>query len=525
MIGLSLSFSAIFCTYKCVVYSRLVSMIYILKFCRINYFNLASQGCRTLDISKLFKLKSICLFSYFSVYSVQAITVEEGIKQVLATHPIVQERLKNYRATVQDSKIANSAYLPTLDLVSSVGRARTKSRITAFNTEDYNFYENSLILTQNIFAGFSTEHQVDFQQQRILAAANNYIEKSNDVALNLVNVYIQVLLNRELLVTAEENIVNNQQIFTKVQALYDNGQTTLSEVEKIQSSLALAQSNFVVQENNLMDARFNLQRVLGYLPLVESLIKPSFDTELPKTLKQAANIAILHNPSILTSNYNVNAAHILHKERKHSNYPQVDFQLSHNFSDNNNTYGDLYAGKVNETRAGLVLTWNLFSGGADQARVQQQVSAINQEYQIRNDLRRQVVEGLELSWSAYTMVGKQLSLLTKYRDFSRSTLEHYEEEYDFGRRTLLDLLAAQNDFITAKNQIIMARYNRLLAKYRIHDAMGTMVAAVLGDDGTYLKKVGLDNDKTNAEDILDLLPEEVNNSAIDYPTQWIRTKE
>lgn len=454
----------------------------------------------------------------------QAITVEQGIKQVLSTNPIVQERLRNYRATVQDLKIANSAYLPTLDLISSIGRARTNSRTTDFNTEDYNFYENTLTLTQNIFAGFSTENQADYQQQRILAAAHNYIEKANDVALSLVSTYIAVLLNRELLVTAKENVDYSQHLFEKVNLLYENGQTTLSEVEKIQSSLALGQSNYIVQENNLNDARFNLQRVLGYLPLVESLSKPSFDTELPKTLKQAANIAIMHNPSILTSNHNVNAAQILRKERQSAYYPQVDLQLSQTLDDEDDNYGELYGGNTNETRADVTLSWNLFSGGADKAKIQRQVSVINQEYQIRDDLRRQVVESLELSWSAYTMVKKQISLLVKYRGFSRSTLELYEEEYDFGRRTLLDLLAAQNDLVAAKNQIITAQYSMLFAKYRIHDAMGTMVAAVLGsEDSTYLKKVGLGS-KTSTEESNDSLPAEIDNTLVEYPTQWISTK-
>jgi adhesin transport system outer membrane protein len=460
-----------------------------------------------LYLSNIFKLKYSCLVFCLSAYQAQALTVEEGIREVLSTHPVVQERLKNYRATVQDLKVANSGYFPKLDLVSSAGRANTKSRLTSFNSEDYNFYENSLVLTQNLFVGFSTESQVGFQEQRILAAANNYIEKSNDVALSLVNAYVQVLLNQELLINAKENIANNEQIFKKVQVLYDNGQTTVSEVEKIQSSLALAESNLVVQENNLMDAGFNLQRVLGYSPNMNSLSKPSFDAEIPQTLKEATDIAILHNPSIVTSNHNVNAAKLLHKERKHSYYPQVDFQLSHQFNDNSGDYGDLYGGRVNETRAGITLTWNLFSGGADKAKIQQQVSAINQEYQTRDELNRQVVQGLELSWSAYTMVEKQLTLLTKYRDFSISTLGHYEEEYDFGRRTLLDLLAVQNDVIAAKNEIITAKYNRLFAKYRIHDAMGTMLVAILGDDAAYLKKVGLDKSQTDAQKTVDSLPE------------------
>lgn len=453
-----------------------------------------------------------------------AITIEESVKQVLETHPVVLERLKNYRAVVQDLNISKSGNLPKLDLISSVGRARTKSRATNFNTENYNFYENSLILTQNIFAGFSTSNQIDYQEERILAAANNYIEKVNDISLNMVNVYLQVLLNSELLAVAQKNIDNHKEIFNKVDSLYENGQTTLSEVEKIKSSLALAESNYIVQQNNLMDARFNLQRVLGFSPSVDSLTKPSFETIIPKNLKQAANIAIQNNPSILTSNHNLRSAQHLYEERKHSYYPQVDFQLSHNFNDDSDRYGDLYGGRVNETRASIVFTWNLFNGGADKATTQQQLSNINKEYYIRDDLRRQVVEGLELSWSAYTIINKQLTKLMNYRKFSKSTLEHYEEEYDFGRRTLLDLLAAQNDLISSESEIITAKYNQLLAKYRIHDAMGTMVTAILGNNENYLNNVGLNQEQNTIEETLDRLPKAVEVPNFNYTTEWINHK-
>lgn len=468
---------------------------------------------------KICKLKIVLILTLFTGTS-QAISLEEALRQVLVTNPAVQERLKNYRATVQDLKISNSAYLPTLDLISSVGRARTDSRTTNFNSEDYNFYENSLVLTQNLFSGFSSRYQVNYQEERIMAAANNYVEKANDISLQLVNVYIKVLLNNELLKTAQENIDNHQEIFEKVNLLYENGQTTLSEVEKIKSSLALAQSNFIVQQNNLMDARFALQRVLGFSPLIESLIEPSINAQLPKTMLQAANIAIQNNPSILTSNHNINGAQFLKKERENDNYPQIDFQLSHSINDDSDTYGDLYGGRINETRASIVLNWNLYNGGADEAKVQQQVSTINKEYQIRNDLQRQVVEGTELSWSAYTMLDRQITQLYKYRDYSESTLMYYEEEYDFGRRTLLDLLATQSDFTSAKSEIIIAQYNRLLAQYRIHDAMGTMIVAVLGEDDSYLRKVGLGKDNDGSENILDQLPNNVDVPQINYLTEW-----
>jgi len=455
-------------------------------------------------LDKICNTQSLIFLLLMSSFKLSATTLEQGIEQVLSSNPVVIERLNNYRVTVQDLNISKSGYRPKVDLVSSHGRARTDSRVTSFNSETYTFYESSLLLTQNLYAGASTKNQVAFQEQRILAAANNYIEKVNDTAFSLVNVYLQVLRNNELLVIAGDNVANHQDIFKKVNVLYENGQTTLSEVEKIQSSLALSQANMVVQENNLMDARFNLRRVLGSSPALDSLVKPTFDAILPENLEQAVDRAIANNPSILTSNHNIDANKYLFQERRHSYYPQVDLQLSQNMSNNNGRYGDKFGGRVQETRAAVVFSWNLYNGGADKAEVQKQVSKINQEYQIRDDLRRQVVEGIELSWSAYTMLDKQLKRLHQYRDFSQRTLEHYEEEYDFGRRTLLDLLAAQSDFTSAKAEIITGNYNKLFAKYRIHDAMGTMVSSILGNVALYQQKVGLDIKA--AEMTLDTLP-------------------
>jgi len=59
-----------------------------------------------------------------------------------------------------------------------------------------------------------------------------------------VNIYVQVLLNHYRLETAQVNLDNYQEIFKKVSLLYENGQTTLSEIEKVNSSLALAQSYY-----------------------------------------------------------------------------------------------------------------------------------------------------------------------------------------------------------------------------------------------------------------------------------------
>ena len=103
------------------------------------------------------------------------------------------------------------------------------------------------------------------------------------------------------------------------------------------------------------------------------------------------------------------------------------------------------------------------------------------------------------------MIELQLKDLKEYSRFSERTLELYKEEYDLGRRSLLDLLSAQNDAINSRSQSITAEYDRLFAKYRILDAMGLLPLAVVGDTEEFTKRVNLYT-QDDASEILDTVP-------------------
>ena len=144
--------------------------------------------------------------------------------------------LKNYNSIKQDITSAQSGYYPKLDLVLGAGHESTDRYNKQNNATDTNFdftvYQNSLTLTQNIFKGFETTYQVEQQKNKAISSAYSYVEKVNDTAFDVLNNYIQVMKNTELLQTAKENVDINQEIFVKVKKLFDAGLTTLSEVNK-----------------------------------------------------------------------------------------------------------------------------------------------------------------------------------------------------------------------------------------------------------------------------------------------------
>lgn len=235
------------------------------------------------------------------------------------------------------------------------------------------------------------------------------------------------------------------------------------------------------------------------MPEVNKMQKPDFNIAMPQSIEKAAMYSIEHNPSLLVSRYNIKGAQALWKQRKKEYYPKVNLEVSQVFNDVSER--NAFDSPDDRFRARLVLTYNLFRGGADKANIQKHVSKINQEISIKRDLKRQVIEGLDLSWNAYEMIDKQLIDLREYSKFSEETLKLYEEEYDLGRRSLLDLLASQNDVINSRSQIITAEYEQLFAKYRILDAMGLLVQAIAGDTKAYTSKVNLYSDE--ADEILD----------------------
>ncbi len=446
--------------------------------------------------------------------NLNALSLKESVSEVIKTNPVISERLTNYRATQQDLNIAESEYYPRVDIravagYNDLGGLKDYSQNSDFkhNVVDLNYknYETSLTITQNIFDGFGTMHKVDYEEARILAAAYNYVEKANDVAFKMVGAYIDLLRSKELTQTAIENVQINEDIYIKVKNLFDSGLTTESEVKKIESSLLLSRSNLIVQKNNAKDSEYSYKTILGRMPDLNNMQKPDLNIPMPESIQRAALYSIEHNPSLLVSNYNIKGSQALYKQRKKDYYPKLDFEASQFYNDVEKV--NTFDSPDDRFKARLILTYNLFRGGSDRANIQKHLSKINQEVAIKRDLKRQVIEGLELSWNAYEMIGKQISTLKKYKEYSEETLVLYKDEYDLGRRSLLDLLSSQNDVINARSQIITAEYEYLFAKYRILDAMGLLVVAVVGevDAAELTSKVNLyTNDE--AHEILDTLP-------------------
>ncbi len=453
------------------------------------------------------KKQIVCLFLVgsfsFFLTNLNALTLKESVSEVINTNPVITERVSNYRATQQDLKISESEYLPSVDLRSGIGYKDAGNLNDEIRDVNYDYYENSLKLTQNLFNGFDTTYKVDYQEARVLAAAYHYLEKANDMSFRMVEAYLNVVKNYKLLQNAKDSVEFHQQMYEDIQNLYNAGLNTASSISKVKAGLALAKTNYIVQKNNTKDAEFNFARILGRKPTVTDMELPILEVQMPESIQRATMYAIRNNPSLIVSHYNLEGAQALYKKSKSGYYPKIDFEIEQLYNDYH-TDKNGFDEPDDRFRVGFVLNWNLYRGGADKATEQKAISKMHQELQIHQDLQRQVIEGLELSWSAYEIIKEQISQLEEYNKYSESTLISYKEEYNLGKRSLLDFITAQNDVVNSRAQMIKAQTEQLFAQYRLLDAMGLLVTVVMGDQSSYEHAVNINTDKMKY--VLDKLP-------------------
>ncbi|QKJ21815.1 TolC family outer membrane protein [Poseidonibacter lekithochrous] len=396
-------------------------------------------------------------------------TLEDMINELIFTDPEIKEKLFQYNAIMEDINISDAGYLPTLDFVGKIGRKEIEK--DGIPKDGFDTSELTLRLVQNLFNGFGTQAAVNRDEARAKAAFNKYIEVAQDKMYRAIEAYIKVVRYNEVLKIAKDNVKVHEETLLKIQDRYEKGFSTLSEVERVKGRLALSKSNYVSETNNLFDAKFNFHKSLGRYVDETTLVMPEFKSSLPKTLEHATDIAIHNNPSILVANYDIKAIQESLQYTKRRNYPTLDIELER--SRYNNLTGTT-AGTQDDTSAMLVLNYNLYSGGADKAEKQKYVSLLNYEYAHKNKLKRDVIEALGLSWSAYKMINEQYKYQVEYRDLTANTKIAYDEEFQLGRRTLIDLLDVQDEVNNIKIKVIHNSYDLLFSKYRVLDAMGEL---------------------------------------------------
>ncbi|MEG0498469.1 MAG: TolC family protein, partial [Alistipes sp.] len=215
-------------------------------------------------------------------------TLEQCIEQARQNNIAVQQRaIAAQDAEVQLSTARNSR-LPDLNatLGSNIYFGRGPSRDGTYKDNTQLSGTLGVSTSIPIFQGMLINKQIKGSKLNLEAAMQDMERAKEDVAVNVMTLYLQVLFNKELVTVAEQKLALSTQQVQLNAALVDEGRQPISaryESEALQTNDELA----------LVQARNEL--TLALLNLSQALNRPSaegFDVQMP--LLDSLSIAALH---------------------------------------------------------------------------------------------------------------------------------------------------------------------------------------------------------------------------------------
>jgi outer membrane protein len=407
--------------------------------------------------------------------SVPALAHAETLRQALTSaylnNPTILSALLNVKATAESIALAKAAQRPTIGASASV----TENFVAG---QPLGVPQGTVgaSLSQRIFDNFKSD--ADIEAARALTEASRYSLQNNEqnVLLAVVQAYMGVIQNTQLVQLRQENVKFYQ---AQVQSANDRlkiGEGTKIDVSQAQARLAQGTASYQAAVAALQTSRATYERYVGHKPRGLSA-GYNLGNLLPRSVEAAVNKAVSDNPAILAAKAAIRAAQANSDSANAAFGPTLDMVGS--------VGGTLFGGSAQTPTAPagslkFSLSIPIYGGGALGANIRK--ANINQVKSEVDALaaRDQVKEATITAWATLQNATAQIASAQSAVAAGELSLEGTVQERDVGQATTLDVLNAQSELTTVKESLIQANASKVIASFALVAATGHLTAADLG---------------------------------------------
>ncbi|MGD9807874.1 MAG: TolC family protein [Deferribacterales bacterium] len=420
------------------------------------------------------KVAILCITALLAV-SANAMGLQDMIGEVSRNNPSVKEKLKYYNSVYQEYEKAKGGYLPRLDLYGGVGHEWVSNSNTDYEERDSDVYQARIVLQQDIFTGFGVQNEVKKEYAKLNSAKYTYFNEVNEVAFETATQYISAVKSLQMFDFSNELLKKQQVYIDMIQDRVDQGMDLASDLERANAKVAGMLADNLMKENVHRAALIKLSKLLGRYIEGNELIRPDFDiANIPASLQDGMVTLKNENPMLVSAKYDIDYQKFNHKESKKEYFPRIYAEFSHDINDNMSGVD----GFERETRAMLMMDFNLFNGTKDVDEAKKNVSLYHKSVDAKNRVSRDLASDYQLTWSAHRLLMKQISYLQKNKNALEKVLKSYKSEFKIGKRKLIDIMNLENEIFAVDGKITEARYDALLFKYKLLYTLGTLPQAL-----------------------------------------------
>ncbi len=398
-------------------------------------------------------------------------TLQESVAHALEHNISVKQTENTLLINEQDIVAAKGQFLPSVSGSVSQGLSLGTSLVAQGIFANRTSHSTSLGLSvsQNVFSGFRT---LNSYKQSKLNSERSQLELErlkDDISLNVVDAYLNILFNKENLETAKAQFDFSQKQLKQVQDLVDAGVQPKANIYDAEATLSRDAQQVTIAENNFNLALLTLSQLLqvpfnGFDVEMIDVNTPS-EALLYKDATPILNYALQNRNEIKIAEKNIESAQLSTKISKSGYLPNVS--LGYGFG-TNAFYSNLanneaaFLDQLNDNKGH---SFNLNVGIPIFSRFQNKTAVAKSKIQEDNSKLRLQQAKLDLESNiqrAYTdaqAAFKAYDAAKKSLASQELAFNNSQERYNIGNMTAFDLEQARVQFINAQSSLINAKYD------------------------------------------------------------------
>ncbi|EPX80815.1 TolC family outer membrane protein [Litoreibacter arenae] len=365
------------------------------------------------------------------------------------------------RAEDEDVAIALSSLLPNINAGSSINYtdpAQARDNLTA---------TVSLTLELLLWDFGRSALAVESAKETVLAARADLTQQEQNVLLDAVTAYVQVLRDQRVVQLRESNLRLITQELRAARDRFEVGEVTRTDVAQAEARLAQARGALVEAQGNLQISRELYKVAVGRAP--SNLQAISQLPSLPKSLNAAQATAKRISPLINQVQHQIKANELNYAAAKAATRPRISLSgsLSHSSVTDNNS------------SVGLQMNVPIYQGGQLSALVRKSLAGVHASKAVLNQTALVVDQNVANAWSRLAVANAQVTSSDRQIRAAQIAFDGVREEAKLGARTTLDVLDAEQVLFDARTTRVVSETQVYSAAYGLLAAMGLLTTDAL----------------------------------------------
>ncbi|MCC5968440.1 MAG: TolC family outer membrane protein [Pararhodobacter sp.] len=406
----------------------------------------------------------------------QAETLADTLVAAYRNSNLLEQNRALLRATDEDVVQAQAALLPVIRFITGAqaNQRRTEMRlpggglvVDTTSSRQMNFSLSAEMPLVDFGRG---QLGIRFAHEQVLSARAGLIAVEQGVLLRAVQTYLNVISTRDTVALRRNNVSLIQQELRAARERFELGDSTRTDVAIAEARLAAAQSALSAAEGDFQVSRESFNLAVGRYPgaLVAAPRLPS----LPSSLQVALDAGRRNHPAIIQAQHQVAAADLTLEATRLGRMGTVTGSVSAGVVANPGaTTGDVTAS----------INWGvpLYSGGGQISGERQAVARQDAQRSGLHQTVAEVHQAVAENWAQLAVARAQLSASETQIEAAGTAYEAVRAEAEFGSRTTLDVLNAEQELLDAQANRIFARASVQLASYALLESMGQLTVDAL----------------------------------------------